>query len=135
MRYQMTHQIHLACASFFFFSLLSMGMGYSKHNRLRMLTKAHFSRLTSPNNLAHGQSGSDLGSALILRGVSVHIYPFPNLWLDLHRYTPCHFCCGTVASHCTHLHLPLGQQLLPGPLANVIRVTGLEGYSGHGSLT
>lgn len=39
-----------------------------------------------------------------------------------------------MASSGTHLHLPLGQQLLPGPLANVIRVTGLEGYSGHGSL-
>ncbi len=35
----------------------------------------------------------------------------------------------------THLHLPLGQPLLPGPLANVIRVTSLEGYSGHGPLT
>lgn len=35
----------------------------------------------------------------------------------------------------THLHLPLGQQLLSGPLANVIRVTSLEGYSGHGPLT
>lgn len=35
----------------------------------------------------------------------------------------------------THLHLPLGQQLLFGPLVNVIRVTGLEGYSGHGPLT
>lgn len=35
----------------------------------------------------------------------------------------------------THLHLPLGQPLLSGPLANVIRVTSLEGYSGHGPLT
>lgn len=35
----------------------------------------------------------------------------------------------------THLHLPLGQQLLFGPLVNVIRVAGLEGYSGHGPLT
>lgn len=35
----------------------------------------------------------------------------------------------------THLHLALGQPLLPGPLANVIRVTSLEGYSGHGPLT
>lgn len=38
-------------------------------------------------------------------------------------------------SHGTHLHLPLGQPLLPGPLANVIRVTSLEGNSGHGPLT
>lgn len=76
MRYQMTHQIHLACASIYFFSLLSMGMGYSKHTRLRMLTKAHFSRLASPNNLAHGQSGSDLGSALILRGFLYKYTPF-----------------------------------------------------------
>lgn len=35
----------------------------------------------------------------------------------------------------THLHLPLGHQLLSGPLANVIRVTSLEGNSGHGPLT
>lgn len=35
----------------------------------------------------------------------------------------------------THLHLPLGQPFLSGPLANVIRVTSLEGYSGHGPLT
>lgn len=35
----------------------------------------------------------------------------------------------------THLHLPLGQPLFSGPLANVIGVTSLEGYSGHGPLT
>ena len=35
----------------------------------------------------------------------------------------------------THLRLPLGQPLLSGPLVNVIRVTSLEGYSGHGPLT
>lgn len=42
---------------------------------------------------------------------------------------------GRVERSGTHLQLPLGQQFLSGPLVNVIRVTGLEGYSGHGSLT
>lgn len=47
----------------------------------------------------------------------------------------CHSPLARYGGWGTHLHLPLGQPLLSGPLANVIRVTSLEGYSGHGPLT
>lgn len=57
-------------------------------------------------------------------------------------FDPAWRLCSTPVTHPviyggwgTHLHLPLGQPLLSGPLANVIRVTSLEGYSGHGPLT
>ena len=62
----------------------------------------------------------------------------PCLWpwqLWVHAcHSPCHLR-WLGQSWGTHLHLPLGQPLLSGPLANVIRVTSLEGYSGHGPLT
>lgn len=77
MRYQMTHQIHLA--------------------------------VNAPQALS------------LALAALVHAWPCNLQWLG--------------QSWGTHLHLPLGQPLLSGPLANVIRVTSLEGYSGHGPLT
>lgn len=82
MRYQMTHQIHLAAKT--------------------------------PQDLAH------VSLSLAVLVIACHS-PCCFLWLG--------------QSYGTHLHLPLGQPLLSGPLANVIRVTSLEGYSGHGPLT
>lgn len=65
-------------------------------------------------------------------------WPIKYTWQCLKHHTPWHSPCNLRwlgQSWGTHLQLPLGQPLLPGPLANVIRVTSLEGYSGHGPLT